>query len=207
MKENDSHLIKTLKWVKEVLPQEIKKIGDVFGYILLIADYENEITGKGCFASQETLANKLGVSLTHIKRLQKYCNNRNWITVEKRSENKKKTTNEIRINKVVLNSGLRKKGYFKKELLSNNGGVSEKPSVRPQGSFKGVSENYNKLNYKLNYNSKDLYKIKNLSKDLTPKEFKSFSKYKKKRLMNESEVNAKVHDWLMKGKITDFDVN
>ena len=102
---------------------------------------------------------------------------------------------------------MRKKGYFKKELLSNNGGVSEKPSVRPQGSFKGVSENYNKLNYKLNYNSKDPYKIKNLSKDLTLEEFKSFSKYKKIRLMNDRLINAKVHDWLMKGKITDFDVN
>ena len=44
-------------------------------------------------------------------------------------------------------------------------------------------------------------------KDLTLEEFKSFSKYKKERLMNESEVNAKVHDWLMKGELTNFDVN
>ena len=44
-------------------------------------------------------------------------------------------------------------------------------------------------------------------KDLTLEEFKSFSKYKKKRLMNELEVNAKVRDWLMKGELTDFDVN
>jgi len=44
-------------------------------------------------------------------------------------------------------------------------------------------------------------------KDLTLEEFKSFSKYKKKRLMNELEVKAKVHDWLMKGELTDFDVN
>ena len=44
-------------------------------------------------------------------------------------------------------------------------------------------------------------------KDLTLEEFKSFSKYKKERLMNESEVNAKVHDWLMNGEITDTEVN
>ena len=44
-------------------------------------------------------------------------------------------------------------------------------------------------------------------KDLTLKEFKYFSEYKKKHLMNESEVNAKVHDWLMKRELTDFDVN
>tara|TARA_E500000178_G_C16914285_1_gene704173 strand:- start:821 stop:970 length:150 start_codon:yes stop_codon:yes gene_type:complete len=44
-------------------------------------------------------------------------------------------------------------------------------------------------------------------KDLTLEKFKSFSKYKKKRLMNDEVVNAKVHDWLMKGELTDFDVN
>ena len=44
-------------------------------------------------------------------------------------------------------------------------------------------------------------------KDLTLEEFKSFSKYKKIRLMNDRLINAKVHDWLMKGELTDFDVN
>ena len=65
------------------------------------------------------------------------------------------------------------------------------------------SENifHNKPSYNLNYNSIDPYTIKNLSKDLTPKEFKSFSKYKKKHLMNESEANAKVHNWLMTEKL------
>ena len=57
------------------------------------------------------------------------------------------------------------------------------------------------------YNHEDPYKIKNLSKDLTPEEFKSFSKYEKKRLMNDSLINAKVYGWLMRGEITDFDVN
>ena len=66
---------------------------------------------------------------------------------------------------------------------------------------------HNKPSYNFNYNSKDPYKIKNLSKDLTPKEFKSFSKYEKKRLMNDELINAKVHNWLMTEKITDSDVN
>ena len=121
------------------------------------------------------------------------------IYVTHKSENGKKQTNDLRINEAFIINILRQKKLISSENTSQ--GVCKSDHVSSENIF------HNKPSYNLNYNSKDPYTIKNLSKDLTPKEFKSFSKYKKKRLMNESEVNDKVHDWLMKGELTDFDVN
>ena len=175
--------------------------------LLSIANYTNEKTGKPCFASDQELANISGVTRQSIINARKKMVKMGLIIIEHRFKKnndgklkRKKTSNYIAINEKLINHVLIKNGVIKdsKNFLQP---LSKKD---PQGS-QNILHNNTIENTK--YNHEDPYKIKNLSRDLTPEEFKSFSKYKKIRLMNDRIINAKVHNWLMKGEITDTEVN
>ena len=175
--------------------------------LLSIANYTNEKTGMPCFASDQELANISGVTRQSIINARKKMVKMGLIIIEHRFKKnndgklkRKKTSNYITINEKLIN-----------HVLIKNGVIRESKNFLQPLSKKDLQSSQNILHNNTientKYNHEDPYKIKNLSKDLTPKEFKSFSKYEKKRLMNDELINAKVHNWLMRGEITDFDVN
>ncbi len=197
MKENESLVFRLLQFIK-VFPH--KGLTDVLqNYLIQVANHQNEKTNTPCYASHSTFAKILRRSRRTVIAYQKRCKKMGLIYITHKSKNGKKQTNDIRINEAFINNILRQKkmitsentsqGLCKSEHVNSENISHKKPIKKP--NEKRIGQNQ--------LNKED--------KDLTLEEFKSFSKYKKKRLMNDEVVNAKVHDWLMKGELTDFDVN
>ena len=138
MKENDALVFRVIQFLR-VLPPKDKSKG-IYSYLVAIASYQNEKKNTPCYASQQKLAEEIGVSKKTITRIQNYCKKMGLISVKNKFEKKHQKTNHISINENYVNTFLRASGKFDRDRLSNLGGT-ERP-------IDMVKMTHNKNNYK-----------------------------------------------------------
>ena len=123
MKENDALVFRVIQFLRLLPPKD--KHNGVYSYLVVIAGYQNEKTNTPCFASQQTIADEIGVSKKTITRIQNYCKKRALITVTNKFEKKHQKTNHLSVNENYINSILRAAGKFDSVKLSTLGGERE----------------------------------------------------------------------------------
>ena len=138
MKENDALVFRVIQFLR-VLPPKDKSKG-IYSYLVSIASYQNEKKNTPCYASQQTLADEIGVSKKTITRIQNYCKKMGLISVKNKFEKKHQKTNHISINENYVNNFLRVSGKFDRDRLSTLGGTEIPIDV--------VKMTHNKNNYK-----------------------------------------------------------
>ena len=197
MKENKNLVFRLLQFFKIFSHKDLTDV--LQNYLIQVANHQNEKTNTPCYASHSTFAKIFRRSRRTVIVYQKRCEKMGLIYVTHKSQNGKKQTNDVRINEAFINNILRQKKMISSENTSQGLCKSEHVSSENISHNKPIKKPNEKRIGQNQFDKED--------KDLTLEEFKSFSKYKKIRLMNDRLINAKVHDWLMKGKINDFDVN
>ena len=143
MKENDALVFRVIQFLR-VLPPKDKSKG-IYSYLVAIASYQNEKKNTPCYASQQKLAEEIGVSKKTITRIQNYCKKMGLISVKNKFEKKHQKTNHISINDNYVNTFLRASGKFDRDRLSTLGGTNRPIDM--------VKMTHNKYSYKNKDNS------------------------------------------------------
>ena len=138
MKENDALVFRVIQFLR-VLPPKDKSKG-IYSYLVAIASYQNEKKNTPCYASQQKLAEEIGVSKKTITRIQNYCKKMGLISVKNKFEKKHQKTNHISVNENYINSILKAAGKFDSIRMSTLGGTERLIDV--------VKMTHNKNNYK-----------------------------------------------------------
>lgn len=179
MKENDALVFRVIQFLRLLPPKD--KPNGVYSYLVVIASFQNEKINTPCFASQQTIANEIGLSKKTITRIQSYCKKRGLITVTNKFEKKHQKTNHISVNENYINSILKAAGKFDSIRMSTLGGTERLIDV--------VKMTHNKNNYK----NKD--NIIYTKKELTNKQKDWINKLASDYIRKQKKENGQYYDF------------